>query len=57
MIHTIEERDFQAWLHRVDLILFELTGDTHDEADVEVLRAQWKCGYLPRTAVYETIGA
>lgn len=53
----VAEKDFQAWLHKVDLILFETTNDTHNAKDIEVWRARWETGYLPATAIYEHLGA
>ena len=47
------QKGFQAWLHKVDLILNDahpwLTHDTYN-AD---WRAMYSCGYLAVTAVYE----
>ena len=48
------QKGFQAWLHKVDVILGDvhpwLTHETYQKTD---WRAMYTCGYLAVTAVYE----
>ena len=49
------EKGFQAWIHKVDRILFETFDNLHGDYDAN-WRAMYKCGYLAVTAVYEATG-
>lgn len=51
-----KERAYQAWLHRVDLILFYVHDTTHEDYTMATWKAFFNCGYLPSTAIYEVTG-
>ena len=53
----IRDDGFQAWIHRVDLILFETFDTLHGDYPDLDWKAMFECGYMPRTAVYELLGA